>query len=292
MIYISSSLSSHHKIKDAILELIGLGFSNIELSGGTSYYQGINEDVLSLKQKHKLNLRIHNYFPPEPENFVLNIASCDKIIRNKTFEFIENIIHLSKILGNDLCTVHPGLNKSLLMVKDGVLIEKEHCGKLKYRDNTKEDFYLAVKALSEKLRTQQMRIGIENFFPLSESFYSFLDKKEDIIGFLEFCRDIPNVGFLLDLAHLNVAANYFGFDKLQAAETIFDNYPDKIFEIHLSENKGDVDSHYLSPLDSWQIKLLHKRKKTIKDIPIVFEWRGVSNASTYEHFLELSQILQ
>lgn len=292
MIYISSSLSTQHKIKDAILELIGLGFSNIELSGGTRYYEGINEDVLGLKKKYKLNLRVHNYFPPEPDNFVLNIASCDKIIRDKTFEFIENVISLNKTLGNDLCTVHPGLNKSLLMVKDGVLIEKEQNCKYKYRDNTKEDFYRGIKALSEKFSAHKMKVAIENFFPLSESFYSFLDKREDIIGFLDFCRDIPNVGFLLDLAHLNVAADYFGFDKFQAAETIFDNYPDKIFEVHLSENKGDVDSHYLSALDSWQIKLLRKRKMDTKNIPIVFEWRGVSNASTYQHYLELSQVLQ
>ena len=64
MNYISYSLSCQNKIKDAILELMGLGFSDIELSGGTSYYEVINEDIIGLKQKYKLNFRIHNYFPP------------------------------------------------------------------------------------------------------------------------------------------------------------------------------------------------------------------------------------
>ncbi len=64
MIYVSSSCIRHKKIKDSVKELAENGFQNIELSGGTQYYNNIESDLLKLKEKYNLNYRCHNYFPP------------------------------------------------------------------------------------------------------------------------------------------------------------------------------------------------------------------------------------
>ena len=52
MIYISSSCVKNTKIKDSVEELATNGFKNIELSGGTEYYDNFENDLLKLKDKH------------------------------------------------------------------------------------------------------------------------------------------------------------------------------------------------------------------------------------------------
>lgn len=51
MIYISSSCVKNKTIKESVQELVDSGFKNIELSGGTEYYDGFEDDLLKLKKK-------------------------------------------------------------------------------------------------------------------------------------------------------------------------------------------------------------------------------------------------
>jgi len=76
--YVSSACVVHEKIKDSIEELGLNGFKDIELSGGTKYYAGYEDDLIRLKEKYHLNYLVHNYFPPPKEEFILNLASLDE----------------------------------------------------------------------------------------------------------------------------------------------------------------------------------------------------------------------
>ena len=49
MIYVSSACSSQKKFGDAVQELIDNGFTNIELTGGTEYYDKYEQDLIRLK---------------------------------------------------------------------------------------------------------------------------------------------------------------------------------------------------------------------------------------------------
>ena len=60
MIYISSSCIPNVKIKDSVQALALNGFKNIELSGGTHYYEGFENDLLEPKHKYNLSYRCHN----------------------------------------------------------------------------------------------------------------------------------------------------------------------------------------------------------------------------------------
>jgi len=66
------------------------------------------------------------------------------------------------------------------------------------------------------------------------------------------------LSLLLDLGHLKISANAFGFDWINAAKTILQNYPDRIREIHLSENGGVFDEHLPVFEDSAQISILRE----------------------------------
>ena len=58
MIYISSSCVKADTIKESILTLVREGFRNIELSGGTKYYDSLIDDLLELKDKFGLYYKI------------------------------------------------------------------------------------------------------------------------------------------------------------------------------------------------------------------------------------------
>ena len=71
MIFVSSACLRNKKIKDSVKELADNGFTNIELSGGTEYYDNFEVDLLNLKKDYNLNYQCHNYFPPPKNHFVL-----------------------------------------------------------------------------------------------------------------------------------------------------------------------------------------------------------------------------
>ena len=108
MIYLSSACSSNKKIGDAIREIARLGFKNIELTGGTQYYDEYETDLLRLQDKYHLNYLVHNYFPPPQEPFVLNLASPNPEIYQKSLQHCYNAIALAKKLGAKQLGFHAG----------------------------------------------------------------------------------------------------------------------------------------------------------------------------------------
>jgi len=124
MIYVSSSCGKHKKIKDSVQELVNNGFENIELSGGTEHYDGFENDLLELKEKYNLNYICHNYFPPPKEHFVLNLASLDNEVYNKTFEHFKNAIEVSKRLGAKRFGFHAGFFIDIKVSEIGKKISK------------------------------------------------------------------------------------------------------------------------------------------------------------------------
>ena len=75
MIFVSTSGFKNKRISEIIEILVFNKFKNIELSGGSTYYEGIEEELVKLKLKYDLNLQLHNYFPPPKDGFVLNLSS-------------------------------------------------------------------------------------------------------------------------------------------------------------------------------------------------------------------------
>lgn len=280
MLYITSLCSSKKRIGDTVQELVQLGFRNIELTGGTKFYDTFEKDLFDLKKEYQLNFLIHNYFPPQPNDFHLNLASGSPDLKEKTLNIIEKAINLSRKFGNNLYSFHPGLKNDLTLDLKGKFFVKSN-----EISNKKENIYHLIDIIINKLNTNSFRIALENLYPLIlPNLHSFIATQSDIEEFLNYYKDRQNVGFLLDLGHLNVAANYFKFYKKKILNDLFSKYPDKIFEFHISENDGRTDSHKVSLVDSWQIEFLTKNREALKDIPIVFEWHYSANPLAYERF--------
>ena len=108
MIFISSSCVKSSTIKDSVLALALEGFKNIELSGGTEYYDGYLQDILELRKKYSLKYLVHNYFPPPKMDFMLNLASLNDDIYKQSIKHCKQAISVCKKIGSEKYGIHAG----------------------------------------------------------------------------------------------------------------------------------------------------------------------------------------
>jgi sugar phosphate isomerase/epimerase len=259
MIYISSSCIKSKNIKDTITLLVKNGFKNIELSGGTEYYEGLIDDLLDLKNKYNLNYLCHNYFPPPKEHFVLNLASLDKTIYAKSLEHIEEAIKLSIKIGSPKYSFHagffvsPDVNQLGKLFSPTKLYDKKEaltqfCSGYRYLKKIADgiDLYIENNVLSYSNHK------IYKYNPLMLLTYAdFVELKQEI-----------DFNLLLDVAHLKVNCNTLSLNFEEQLHNLFlvSDY------IHLSDNDSMHDRNIEVKKDSELyniLKHLDSRGKTI-----------------------------
>lgn len=235
---------------------------NIELSGGSDYDKELLKRLKKIKEGRGLRFLIHGYFPPPKERFILNFADTS----SRTRDFIRESISYANALGVSYYSIHSGFSRDFDF-KDEILIDT---GKeFKYNlDGVMQNIAWFCKEFPD------IGLAIENLFPNGgNAECCFLMHVDDIISFLDMTE---NVSLLLDLGHLQVSANFFGFSFKDAVESILEKYAERIPEIHLSENNRLSDDHKLVDEDSAQIEIIKRhRDKILKNkINITIEARG------------------
>lgn len=278
-VYLSSSCIRGERIGDVVEMLARCGITHIELSGGTRYYASIEEDLLRLKAEYGLDYLVHGYFPPPEEDFIIDLIND----RERAFTFLGETIRLSQSLGARLYSTHAGFTVDVLPLTRG-----ESLGDVPPMDKREAEkiLYNNLRRIMEEIVGADFRFAVENMYPLmGREDYALLAVPEEILRFLEFSRKYPNLGMLLDLGHLNLAAAYAGFDRVEFVREIIGDFKDGIFEIHISENDGTADAHDIAREGSWQLEVMGW--EDLKDVPAVFEWRGAPGAEVMENYMEL-----
>ncbi len=276
MIYISSSCVKYNKIKDSVQDLVDNGFKNIELSGGTEYYDGFEDDLLKLKKKYNLNYICHNYFPPPKEHFVLNLASLDDNVYTKTIEHLKSAIKLSKKLGAKRFGFHAGFFIDIKVSEIGKKITKESLFDKQKSIKRFCDGYNELKILADNIElyiennvfssTNAQTYNNDNFFMLTNS-SEYQDLKENI-----------DFNLLLDVAHLKVSSKTLGLDfedELNSMIGVCDY-------IHISDNDALHDLNYKLEKDSSLVRLLKKQDLKNKDFTLEIYDDMSSIKNTYE----------
>tara|TARA_Y100001935_G_C17265390_1_gene488871 strand:+ start:42 stop:908 length:867 start_codon:yes stop_codon:yes gene_type:complete len=258
VIFISSScIKSEDKIVDTILALFKNGIKNIELSGGTKYYENILEDLLNLKKDYNINFQLHNYFPPPQQDFVLNLGSLNDKIYNQTLDHFKKSIEISEALGSTRFALHAGflidpnvkelgkkISSSTMYDRNRVLNRfcKGYSQLLRYTDNV--SIYIENNVFSYK-----NSLNFEKNPFLFTSYESYLELNE-IIDFK----------ILLDLAHLKVSANTLNLNFYDEAGKLIclTDY------LHLSDNDGKSDSNKPFKSNSDILKVLKNQNLSNK----------------------------
>lgn len=262
MIYVSSTCLKHDKIKDTVDELAQNGFKNIELSGGTNYYEGYEEDLLELKDNYNLNYLLHNYFPPPKQDIILNLASLNNGIYQKTLEHYEEAISLSRKLCAkrfgfhagyfiDFNTKEVGNNISLteLYNKDEAL--KRFCEGYNYLKEKAEDIELYIE-------NNVLSYTNANIFK-GQCPFMFTDHEgyEELSSVIDF-------RLLLDVAHLKVSANSLHINFIEQLNKMI---PISDY-IHLSNNDGLHDQNMCFSDDSNILNILKNYNFNNKTVTI------------------------
>ena len=252
MIYVSSSCSTQKRIGLAIRELAEYGFRNIELSGGTEYYEGYEEDIFDLKEKYNLNYLVHNYFPPPRNDFMLNLASLDDAIFEKSLAQLHKAIRLARLLGTNKFGFHAGFYVDIGVKEIGKAFSVRPLCDTEQADETFRKGFNLIKDESKGID-----VYIENNIYSKTNFNIYgLQNPLMLTSPAEYKELQQHIDFklLLDIAHLYVSSQTLCFD--------FDSHLDKMTMetdyIHLSDNDGYHDQNAAFTSNS---KLLNKIKK-------------------------------
>jgi len=235
MIYISTSCIKNTKIKDSVEELATNGFKNIELSGGTEYYDNFENDLLDLKDKYNLNYRCHNYFPPPKKHFVLNLASLNDETFQISFKHLQRVIALSNRLGADKFAFHAGFFIDIKLREIGKKLSKDHLF------NEVESIRRFCDAFQD---LQKQACGVSLFIEnnvFSSTNADTYDGENPFMmtNFNEYISLKEKIDFnlLLDVAHLKVSAKTLKLDW----EEEFEKMMDVSSYVHVSNNDGFHD---------------------------------------------------
>ena len=250
MIYISTSCVKSTRIDESVMKLVDAGFTNIELSGGTENYSGFEEDLLRLKKKYTINYLLHNYFPPPKQHFVLNLASLNDNVYDRSLDHYKRAIDLSELLGANKYGLHAGFLIDPKVNELGKSIDKQEPYNREKSINRFCEAYNKLQAHSKGVE-----IYIENNVFSHQNQINFglnpflLTSKE---GYLELSNYI-SFPLLLDVAHLKVSCKTLGLNFYSELKDLYSlsKY------IHLSDNDGFSDSNK-TILKSSEIELFLK----------------------------------
>jgi sugar phosphate isomerase/epimerase len=239
MIYVSTTCSGKANIKEAVVDLVEAGFTWIELSGGTKYYPSYLEDLRELQQKYNLKYRLHNYFPPPEKPFVLNLASSDDLILERSRKMVKDAIDISVLLKSFQYGLHAGFRISPRVEELGQKI----LGKtvLPYVE-TLERFSIEYNQLTHYADSLGVTLLLENNVFSSTNKKSFNGENPffltDSADYFEMKRKF-SFPLLLDIAHLKVSCHSLSIDFIQELKLLLTetNY------VHISDNDGLSDSN-------------------------------------------------
>ena len=254
------------KIIDAVNLLHKNGFKNVELSGGLSYSDSTERDLIGLKTKYGLDYICHNYFPPAKEAFVLNLASLNDDIYRRTLRHLEKTIKLSKKLGAKKFGFHAGF---FLDPEVRELGRDLSYRKLFDRDKCLRRFCEGFNIL--KKMAGDLELYLENHIVSKANLETFGNVTPFMLATYEEyerLRKMIDFKLLLDTGHLKVSSASFGL-----------NYADELDEmikasdyLHVSDNNGLADQHrHLSAIGDLSRQLV---SYALEDKTITLETRG------------------
>ena len=254
-VYISTGGFHKQAADNVVRNLEKKGIFDIELSGGI-YKKKLEHSLI--KNKKKFNFKVHNYFPPPKEPFVLNLASLDDKIYKQSLNLILKALNLSKKINSDFYSFHAGFLCDILPQDLGNRVKKK---KLNSRKVCKEIFIKRVKAIAKISKKFGIKLMIENNVITKKNLIEFGDNPFLMADPRE-CKKMldllpSNVGLLLDVAHLKVSAKTLNFNP----KKMFTMCKNRIFGYHLSDNNGKRDSNNPFNKNSWFWKYLDYKKQ-------------------------------
>ncbi len=239
MIYVSSSCVRQRYIAEAVEALAKNGVCNIELSGGTEYYEDLIRDLRSLKQTYGLNYACHAYFPPPKVPFVVNLASCNDYIYKRSLEHYVQCIDMLKSMDIKILSIHAGFLVEIGTEDIGGRLNR----RIIYDEGEAYDrFFSAYERIRHLCIQNRICLFLENNVLSTDNYTEF--GKHNYMMMTDYTsimrmKEILDFDLLLDLGHLHVSANTLKLNYGEECRKLKSH----VRWIHISENNGFSDEH-------------------------------------------------
>jgi sugar phosphate isomerase/epimerase len=237
MIYVSSASVKNGLISESVRELAEANFSNIELTGGTQYYEHFARDLFQLKDTYSLNFLCHNYFPPPKNPFVLNLASLNNQVHNSSMDHLKRAIEFSTQLGASRFAFHAGFFVDIPISQIGAgITESKLFDPQKAVDRFCES-YIHLDKFSG-----QLNLYIENNVISARNYHCYNGVNPFMLTNVQQYNELKGVidfNLLLDVGHLKVSSNALSLDFEEQCKKLIclTDY------IHLSDNDALEDKN-------------------------------------------------
>ncbi|MCH9735621.1 MAG: sugar phosphate isomerase/epimerase [Actinomycetia bacterium] len=228
------------------------------------------------------NYLIHNYFPPPAESFVLNLASKDDTVRQRSIDMARNGLALCARMGAPFYSVHAGFitdptgfgTTSFIFPSPQSSEEAEAAWEI---------FLASVELLTEDADRLGVDLLIENnVCPLDLKGKLLLQTPQEFLVLFERIRS-PRLGILLDTGHLRVSATTYGFDPTAGVTALAAH----IRAFHLHDNDGLSDLHLPAERKSWAVMAI--QSEAFQDLPVVVEARHESADALARYVVDLQR---
>jgi len=247
-IFVSTGAFGRMDLEDMLEVAIENSIDHVELSSGAFHRSSNLVEMLRRVEEKNARFLVHNYFPVPSRPFVLNLASDDDDMLERSRSHCKNAIDLTALLGAPFYSVHAGFCIHLRPEDLGRKLQGQQISK----ERAWEIFVDSVKMLGEYAAENNVILAIENNVVSPQNLRD--GKNELLLGVtgqelksLMEAVAMDSVRLLLDLAHLKVSARSLGFD----AEIAISEIAPWIIACHLSDNDGTADTNQVLTEQSW-----------------------------------------
>jgi len=257
-----STLAFSGKTLEEINDLAIENNFNIEFSSGMPYFENTEKLFLNSKVKFKLP---HNYFPAPKIPFVLNLASSNIEIRQKSIDHCINGIKLAKAVNAPFFSAHAGFcidpNPSELgqRIKYSTDFDKNKHWQL---------FFESLYRILDVANQYEIDFLIENNviapFNLVDNINPLLCCDSDEINYLFSEIGSDRLFLLLDTAHLKVSCKTLNLDLIATFKAV----KTYIKAIHHSDNDGFKDTNDRLTQEYWFLPFLADFKKMVNVLEV------------------------
>lgn len=274
-----STIGLGHRLgyQEVLTEYRDLDIDRVEL-GYVGEFEGSLSQVVD---SFDFEYLCHNYCLPGPRR-IINLASANDEIRTWSVNYVERAIKFCANHSIGLYTVHGGFR-----VDPTADLRFE--GEPAPYDAAFDRFRCSIERLGAVAERHGVVLGIENNVVETHHLDEGENERLLFVRSAEFERlldevNVPNVGVLLDLGHLNVAAETLGFNRAE-----FESLAERIVAFHVHGNDGESDDHRPITDEDWSIRAVMETYSTLH-VPVVIEshFKDVNSlAETYRRIRDL-----
>ena len=278
-IFVSTTFAKDKsKISDVLLICKKSNIFNVELGSNHIYESNFKKII----KQYNFRFIVHNYFPVPKKDFIVNIASPNKKIRDLSLKHIKRSISFCKEAGSKLYTFHPGFVVDPFAISNS----KKNYDFIWMRKKINKNYKLAFGQMLSSLkkivifaRKKNVKIAIETEGSFKNFSFLLMQRPEEFKKLFRYFTP-KDLTINLNVGHLNLASKAFNFSKSKFVEML----KPYISAIELSHNNGIEDQHLPIKKNGWYwkiikdpyltkaYKILEFRNTSIKNIKNVFKF--------------------